>query len=167
MEEILGQLKVGGYFVAVCYDKNGNVKWTNFAKNLVVNVGLDDLLDVYLAAGTQTTTWYAGIKNAGAVAATDTLASHAAWTENTNYTGTRPQWTPGTVSGQSVDNSAAKATFAIDTDSQTINGALICSVASGTTGILFCAADFASAKSADSGDTIELTYTLSAADDGV
>jgi hypothetical protein len=34
-------------------------------------------------------------------------------------------------------------------------------------GTLWCSAQFATSKNVDSGDTIDLTYTLTSADDGV
>jgi len=157
---------VGGYFTVTCKGPDGRVKWVEVAHNLVTNVGLNHILDVILHAETQITTWCVGLKNAGSVAAADTLASHGAWTENSNYTGDRKEYVEAAASSQSITNSANKASFAIDTNSQTIAGAFLCSAATGTSGTLLCAADFASAKSADNGDTLEVTYTVSAADDG-
>jgi len=159
-------VRVGGVFEVTCYGPDGQVKWKDTAKNLVTNVGLNHILDVVLHGTTQITTWYVGLKNAGSVAAGDTLASHAGWTENANYTGDRKEYEEAAASGQSITNSANKATFSINADSQTIAGAFLASAATGTTGTLLCAANFASAKSCDNGDTLEVTYTLSAADDG-
>jgi len=158
--------RIGGTFEVVCFDKDGNEKWREVAHNLVTNVGLNHLLDVLLHGETQVSPWYVGLKNAGTVAAGDTLASHAGWTENSNYTGNRQEYVEAAASSQSVTNSANKASFSIDTDSQTIAGAFLASAASGTTGTLLCAADFSSSKSCDNGDTLEVTYTISAADDG-
>ena len=157
---------IGGKFIATCYGPNGEFKWNTQGHNIITNVGLDHSLDVILHGTTQTSPWYVGLKNAGAVAAGDTSASHAGWTENSNYTGNRQEYVEAAASGQSTTNSASKASFSIDTDSQTIAGAFLDSAASGTAGILLCVADFASAKAADNGDTLEVTYTISAADDG-
>lgn len=159
--------RVGGFFDVVCFRPDGSIKWRELAHNLITNEGLDHILDVVLHGESQVATWYVGLKNTGSVAAGDTLASHSGWAENTNYTGDRKAYVEAAASSQSITNSANKASFAIDTDSQTIDGAFICSAASGTSGILLCAADFSSAKSADDGDTLEVTYTISAADDGV
>lgn len=158
--------RIGGIFEVVCYGPDGREKWREVAHNLVTNVGLNHILDVVLHGASQTATWYVGLKNTGAPAAGDTLASHGNWTENDNYTGDRKEYDEAAASSQSITNSASKASFAIDTDAQTIDGAFICSAASGTSGTLLCAADFASSKSADNGDTLEVTYTISAADDG-
>jgi len=157
--------KVGGLFEVDCYDKNGNLKWQDTAKNLVTNVGLDHILDVVFHGSTQTATWYVGLKGTGTPAAGDTLASHSTWTENTNYTGDRQEYVEAASSSQSVTNSASKASFSITSDSQTIAGAFLASAASGTSGTLICVADFTGGdKSCDNGDTLEVTYTISAAD---
>ena len=115
------------------------------------------------------TTWYVGIKNTGSVAAGDTMTSHAGWTENQNYSeANRPAYNEAAASSQSITNSANPASFSINTDSQTIAGAFLASdnTKGGTTGTLICAVDFSSSRSADNGDTLEVTYTISAADDG-
>lgn len=158
--------RIGGIFEAVCFRPDGSIRWKNIAHNLITNAGLDHILDVVLHGSTQITTWYVGLKNTGNPAAGDTLSSHGGWTENAEYTGTRPEYVEAASSSQSITNSANKASFAITSDSQSIYGAFICSAASGTTGTLLCVANFSSAKSADNGDTLEVTYTISAADDG-
>jgi len=48
----------------------------------------------------------------------------------------------------------------------TVAGAFLASINTGTSGKLFCAADFSTSRSVDNGDTLNVTYTLSAADDG-
>jgi hypothetical protein len=157
--------KFGGYFTLTCIGPDGKIKWTELAKNLVVNEGLDHILDVVLHGTTPVSPWYVGLKNTGAMAAGDTQASHGNWTENANYTGNRQEYVEAAASSQSTTNSASKASFSIDTDSQSIYGAFLVAAATGD-GVLLCGADFASAKSADDGDTLEVTYTVSAADDG-
>ncbi len=63
-----------------------------------------------------------------------------------------------------MTNSASKATFSINATT-TVYG-IFCTTNStkgGTTGTLISATDFASSKGADSGDTLEVTYTVTAA----
>ena len=160
-------VRIGGIFEIVCKGPDGQEKWREKAHNLVTNEGLNHILDIVLGGDTQITTWYVGLKNTGAPAAADTLASHAGWTENTNYTGNRQEYVEGAAASQSISNSSNVASFAIDTNGQTIAGAFLASVATGTAGTLFSVANFSSSKSCDNGDTLEVTYTVSAADDGV
>lgn len=147
------------------YDKDGNLKWKERVDNIVVNVGLDDVLDKYFKGSTYTASHFVGIKNSGSPAAGDTMASHAGWTENVTYSqGTRPALTLGSVSGQSVNNSASRATYSIN-GTTTINGAFVTtnSTKSGTTGILYGVADFSVSRSLANGDTLYVTITLTAA----
>jgi len=164
--------KVKGIWEFVCRGPDGRIKWRDTIHNLVVDEGLNHILSSTLAAGTQITAWYIGITNASPVpAAADVMSSHAGWTENTNYTeANRQVWTPGAVSGKSVDNSASKAAFNINTNGQTIGGAFLVSnnTKGGTTGTLYsCGAFTLGNKSVDSGDKLEVTATFTQADDGV
>jgi len=119
--------KFGDLFYIECFDKDGNLKWTDTIKNLVVNVGLDDALDQYFKGSAYTAAHYVGLTDGTpTVAAADTMLSHAGWTEVTAYDeAVRQTLTLGAVSSQSVDNSASKAVFTIDTNSTTIGGAFI------------------------------------------
>jgi len=66
-----------------------------------------------------------------------------------------------------MTNSASKASFAVDTDTQVISGAFLCSVATTTSGTLLSEVMFTGGnKSADDGDTLEVQYDFTAADDG-
>lgn len=157
-----------GRWEAVCY-RRGNIVWVDHAKNIITNAGLDHLLDVTLSGGTQDTAWWVGlVDNSGftSFAAGDTMASHAGWTEFTTYTGDRKAWTDGGVSGQSVDNSASKASFAI-TGTATLKGAFLSAEESLNSGVLFAEVAFSATRDVQNGDTLEVTYTITAADDGV
>ena len=93
------------------------------------------------------------------------MASHSTWSEITAYTeGARPTYSHAAAASQQVTNSASKATFSINATA-TVYG-IFCTTNStkgGTTGTLISATDFASSKGADSGDTLEVTYTVTAA----
>jgi len=156
-------IAMGEYFFE-CYDKDGNLKWTDTAKNTVVSTGLQNMCGVGLdGTTTRYTTWYVGLKGAGTVLPGNTLASHG-WTEfaaGTDYTGSRPLFIPNTVATTAtpsqVTNSSSKAPFSILT-SITVAGALLCSVSTGTSGILFSAGDFATPRTVANGDTLQVTY---------
>lgn len=163
--------KAGGVFTVQCFDKDGNLKWTEENHNLVVNVGLQDMNTKYFTGSSYTATWYIGLYGAGSTnnpAAGDTMASHAGWTEVTAYSqATRPAATFGTATTADpsvISNSASPATFSIN-GTTTVGGAFLTSnnTKGGTTGILFSASDFQSPgdRSVVNGDTLTVTYTFS------
>jgi hypothetical protein len=162
-----------GVYKVQCHDAQGNLKWEADAPNLVVNEGLQDMNAKYFTGTTYTAAWYLGLYGAGASntpAAGDTMASHAGWTEVVAYSqATRPACTfgtPTTANPSVATNSASPATFSIN-GTTTVGGAFLTSnnTKSGTTGILFSAADFSAPgdRSVVSGDTLSVTYTLSLA----
>ena len=166
----LAKARAGGVYRVECVGADGKVKWVEEAHNLVVNEGLQNMVAAYLDAATQTTTWYVGLitgpGSGTTIAAGDTLASHAGWTEFTNYTGNRKTATFGTATTADpsvIDNSASPASFAITGAGGTVAGAFLASVATGTSGILFSASDFQSPgdRVVVSGDTLNVTYTFS------
>ena len=135
--------------------------------NLVVNQGLNYLLSAGLGAGSQISSWYLGLFQANYTpVAGDTAATFpGSATETTGYTaGARQGFTAGAVSGQSITNSASAASFTFNA-TLTIYGAFLASssVISGTTGTLFSAAQFGTAKSVVSSDVLLLTYSFAAA----
>jgi len=162
-----GDAQVIGHWTAICRGPDGNVKWRDEWENIVVNAGLDHLLDATLSAGTQITTWYVGLTDGTpTIAAGDTMASHAGWAEVTSYTeAARVTWVDGGVSNQSVSNSANTATFSINATA-TVGGAFLVSDATkgGTTGMLYAAGAFSGGdKTLGSGDTLDVTATFTSA----
>jgi hypothetical protein len=163
--------KAGGVFKVVCRDSEGQIKWTAETPNLVVNGGLQDMNTKYFTGTSYTATWYLGLYGASSTnnpAAGDTASSHAGWTEVTSYSqATRPQCVFGTATTADpsvISNSASPATYSV-TGTMTVGGAFLISnnTKSGTTGILFSAADFQSPgdRNVVNGDTLTVTYTFS------
>lgn len=151
-----------------CHDIHGNLKWSADFHNLVVNAGLDDSLDKHFKASAYTAAWYVGLTTGTPTfAAADVMSSHGGWTEYTTYSeANRQTLTLGTVSGQSVDNSASKATFSINGGGGTIGGAFLVTnnTKGGTTGILYGGGAFSGGnRSVIAGDTVTVTATLTAA----
>lgn len=158
----------GGVFTVQCHDKDGNLKWESIQPNLVVNTGLADMNNKYFSGSGYTAAWYLGLISGTAptIAAADTLASHAGWTEvpvTTGYTGNRKQLTFGsaTTADPSVISNGTAAQFAM-LGSYTVSGAFLCTVASGTSGILFSASTFEAPgdRTVVAGDTLNVTYTF-------
>lgn len=165
------KVKLGGVFDVKCFGPNGELKWQDRAKNLVVNEGLDYLLGILLKGSVASDPWYIGLTDGTPTTdAGDSLTgTHGGWTEVTAYTeGTRQEFVDDALSSQSVDNSSSKAAFSINSNSTTIGGAFLADDSTqGSNGTLLCAAPFSGGdKTADSGDTLEVQYTFSAADDG-
>ena len=163
-----GRVTFGGVFKVECFGPNGEKKWEADFHNLVVNQGLQDLNTKYFKGSVYTAAWYLGLVtgpgSGTTFAATDTLASKA-WTEDTNYSGSRKAVSFGTATTADpsvIDNSASPAVFNIN-NTTTVAGAFLASVASGTSGILFSAGDFTGGdKIVANGDTLNVTYTFSA-----
>jgi hypothetical protein len=150
------------FYEVVCVGPDGQEKWREGFWNLVTTAGKTDIIDKYLKGSAYTAAWYLGLKGSGTAAAADTMASHAGWSEVTAYAAaTRPAITWGTTSAGS--NTASAVSFSINA-SVTVAGAFTVtdSTKSGTTGTLYSAGDFAAARSAANGDTINVTPTLSA-----
>jgi hypothetical protein len=134
--------------------------------NLVVNEGLNALLDIMFHGGTQITTWYCGVfeGNYTPVATVTAATITSAATECTAYDeAARVAYDEAAASSQSITNSASKATFTFNA-TKTIYGAFLVSnsTKSGTTGTLFSAARFSAAKSVVAADQLLLTYTFTA-----
>jgi len=162
-----------GVYHMQCFDKDGNLKWEAECPNLVVNAGLQDMNNKYFLGSAYTATWYIGLYGSGATnspAAGDTMSSHAGWTEVVPYSqATRPACTfatPTTANPSVATNSASPAVYSINATS-TVGGAFLTSnsTKSGTTGTLYSASDFTSPgdRAVVSGDTLNVTYTLSLA----
>lgn len=160
----------GGVFHFKCYDKEGNLKWEDTAKNLVVNTGLQDMNTQYFTGSTYSASWYIGLVNASGYSAYDpgdTLASHAGWAETIAYSGgNRATATFGiatTADPSVIDNSGAVGVFSI-TGTVTVKGAFLCDTQDNTdnTGLLFSVSSFTGGdRSVISGDTLNVTYTFS------
>jgi hypothetical protein len=156
---------VGTRHTFECFGADGTLKWREEVDNLVVTEGLNALITNTFKTIPGSVTWYVGLKLAGSVAAGDVMNSHAGWTESSAYSeANRQTLTLGTVASGSVDNSASKATFSIN-GTATIAGAFVTSnnTKGGTTGTLYGATDFAAARSVISGDSLQVTATISVA----
>jgi len=161
--------RAGGVFHVECFDKDGNLKWKTSEHNLVVNEGLQDMNTNYFKGSAYTAAFFLGLVtgpgSSTTFVAADTLASKA-WTEFTNYSGARKPVTFGTATTADpsvISNSAAPSAFSISGAGGVVAGAFLCTVASGTSGILFSASDFTAPgdRTVVSGDTLNVTYTFS------
>lgn len=149
------------------YDSKGREKGQYQFRNLVVNQGKNDILEVYFHDGTATAaaSWFMGlIVDTGftGIVAGDTAASHGGWNEFTGYSqSTRPLWGQGAASGQAITN-ASPVTFDITSSGNLKGGFIITnSTKSGTSGKLWAAALFTAPVPVSNGDQMKATYNLS------
>ncbi len=157
-------------FHFTCVGADGQLKWQDSYKNLVTTGGKNDLLDKYFAGSAYTAAWYLGLislASYSAVAAADTMASHAGWLEAgaanapTYSQGTRPAVTFSAAAAGSKATSAASV-FSI-TGTGTVKGGFTTTISTkdGTTGILYSAGLFSGDRAVINGDTLNVSLTLS------
>lgn len=170
-----------GVYHVVCRDKDGNVKWEEQIPNLVNAVGKQLMLDTLLKGSSYTVVGpFLGLIGGASPTflAADTMASHAGWTEFTNYTvgGSAVRGTAvfgsATSSGLSpanVTTSAASAiVYTITGGGGTVSGCFLVtgsgasSTIGNTSGTLYSAGAFTTAKITTAGDTVSVTYSTTA-----
>jgi len=176
-----------GVYDAVCFDKNGNVKWTEKFPNTVTTQGKNAILNNFFSAGiggggpsantnANRFTWYMGLivsNGYSSIAVGDTHASHAGWLESgadgayaPGYSqSTRRKITFASASGGSKATSNA-VVFSINV-AGTIKGAFIANSAVKASGnasaVIYSAGLFTVGdKVVTAGDTLNVTYTASA-----
>ena len=166
------RIGAGGVFTVTCVGADGQEKWSDTFHNLVVNEGLQDMNSKYFSGVGYTAAWFLGLVtgpgSGNTYAATDTLATNPGWNElvpGTAYTGNRKTVTFGTATTADpsvISNSASPSSFAMLVNGTVVAGALLASVNSGTSGILFSVGNFTGGdKTVDSGDTLNVSYTFS------
>lgn len=164
-------MEVVGRYHCECFDADGNLKWTEDFNNLVTTIGKNEMLDLYLAGSAWTAgTAYMGLKGTGTAAAGDTLASHAGWSE-LNITSARVSVTFSSASSGSKASSGTVNHSITAAGPTTVAGVFLAvksaagtaasSTIANTNGTLFSAGDFSSSRSVVSGDTLQVTYTVS------
>lgn len=180
---VVGAESVGieGHYHVVCHDADGNLKWEEKFPNLVNAVGKQLMLDTLLSGSAYTTVGpFLGLISGASPTflAADTMASHAGWTEFTNYTvgGSAVRGTAvfssATSTGLSPTNVTTKTataiTYTITGGGGTVGGCFLVtgsgasSTQNNTSGTLYSAGAFATAKITTAGDTVSVTYSTTA-----
>ena len=166
MSEQLGAAKMHGVW-EVEHWRDGELLGVDISDNLIVDQGLNHLLDVVLHGTTPVSPWYIGIFEgnytpvAGATAASITADS----TESTAYTeSTRVAYDEAAAASKVTTNSASKATFTCNA-TKTMYGAFLASASakSATTGTLLAVTRFTTTRAVVSADILLVTYTITAA----
>lgn len=156
-------LKLAGKYFYECFDRNGKLKWKEETKNSITKEGLNHFIDVVLEAATPVAQWYVGIYTAYTGNVLDLTGGDVGGnlTHFTNYTGNRKAYN-GVRTGQTITNVLSKASFAI-LASGTIAGSFLANSASGTVVTLLSVDGFTTgAKAVSNGDTLNVTYELTA-----
>ena len=160
------KLLVGGSFHAELI-RDGEIIDAFDFDNIVVNEGLDSLLNISFNGASPITSWYVGLFQGNYTP----VPSDAAATIATNSTecsayaaGVRQLFVTVASTAQSITNAASRASF-VFTSGVTIYGAFLASTATinGATGVLMSAARFSTSRVVASGDELLLTYSFSAA----
>lgn len=123
---------LAGVFEVECRDKDGRLLWRDHARNTVATVGKNLALDTFLAGSAYTVTGpFMGLISStsfSAIAAADTMASHAGWLEAGSanaptYSGTRGTcaWSAASAGSKSL---SAALSFTM-TGSGTLKGAFL------------------------------------------
>jgi hypothetical protein len=169
------QAQAHGRYEVECIDADGKLKWREVIDNVVCTVGKNLMLDSALAGSAYTVVGpYMGLISSTsytAVAAGDTMTSHAGWLEGggTNaptYSGNRKTavWSAATAGAKSL---SAALSFAI-TSSGTVKGAFLnfgtgaVNTKDDTGGVLWSAGTFSTGdKAVVNGDTLNCSYSSS------
>jgi hypothetical protein len=168
----------GGVFHVQCLDKDGNLKWSDYIKNVVTDQGRNHMLGVQFRSVTQVTAWYIGLisslkgaNNYATVANTDTQASHSNWAQcNSNNAPNFSQTSNRLVKFATAATKAiasSNAAVCSITTSGTVKGAFLTTNpnksnlgAGPTTGFLYSAGLFSAGdKVVSNGDTLNVSYT--------
>ena len=159
-----------GHFDIKCLDNKGNVLWEDGFDNLLPTLGLNQLI----ASGVSSASFMGLISSVGftTLVAADTMASHAGWNEAQNtgtntppYGTVRPTITWSTPSGGIVNAGTSAFVF---TNGGTVEGGFIANgsgasaTVGNTGGVLFSEGTLATAQPVISGNTLQMTYTLTA-----
>jgi hypothetical protein len=174
-------LGIAGVYHVECRDSEGNLKWTEEFPNLVNAVGKELMLNTLLRGTSYSVTgpFLGLISGSGSTyAASDTMVTHAGWTEFANYTvgGSAVRGTAVFAAASStgstpsnVTTSAATAiTYTITGAGGTVGGCFLVlgsgasSTINNTGGTLYSAGNFTTAKITTAGDTVSVTYSTTA-----
>jgi hypothetical protein len=174
---------VEGAYHVVCHDQNGNIKWEETFPNLVNAVGKELMLNTLLrTSGTYTTVGpflgLIGTTSPTFGTGSDTMTSHAGWTEFINYTvgGSAVRGTAvfgaatstGSTPANVTTSTATAITYTITGAGGNVTGCFLVtgsgasSTLSNTGGVLYSAGAFGVPKTTTAGDTVSVTYSTTA-----
>ena len=174
-------LGIAGVYHVECRDSEGNLKWTEEFPNLVNAVGKELMLNTLLRGTSYSVTgpFLGLISGSGSTySASDTMVTHAGWTEFANYTvgGSAVRGTAvfavasstGSTPSNVTTSAATAITYTITGAGGTVGGCFLVlgsgasSTINNTGGTLYSAGNFTTAKITTAGDTVSVTYSTTA-----
>ncbi len=172
---------IEGRYHVECRDAAGNLKWEDSFPNLVNAIGKELMLDTLLSGVAYTTVGpFLGLISGATptFAAGDTMTSHGGWTEFIAYTvgGSAVRGTAAFGSASSTGatptnvttKTATAITYTITGAGGTVGGCFLVTgsgasaTLSNTSGTLYSAGAFGTAKVTTVGDTVSVTYSTTA-----
>jgi len=168
--------KLKGKWEIEVYDnkENMNLISKSEAHNILEDEGLNALLNIMLHGATQITTWYCVMFEDDFTPDGDETYAVPGYTETTAYDeGTRPEYNEAESTAKSTTNSANKAVFTMNAAKTLYGAALVGGGTDASTkgdtaggGTLLCAGKFAASQPVIDTNVVNLTYTVTSADDG-
>jgi hypothetical protein len=184
-EKLRDGAKYKGVFHIKVFDnrENMNLISESVGQNYITEEGCNAILNILLHTANKINTWYVGVFEDAGTPTPDTAWTYDNWcdTECTEWNGydegssgtNRLTWTPnGASSTGSITNSSAPAEYTSN-ETETLYGAVLVSVitngdhTSGTDKYCICCANFASPQPVVDDNVVQVTYTITADDDGV
>jgi len=172
---------IEGIYKIECRDAEGNLKWEESFPNLVNAVGKELMLDTLLTGVSYSVVGpFLGLIDGSSptFSATDTMSSHAGWTEFTNYTvGGSPvrgtavfgaATSTGSTPSNVTTSAATPIVYTITSSGGTVGGCFLVtgsgasSTQGNTSGTLYSAGAFLVPKVTTAGDTVSVTYSTTA-----
>jgi hypothetical protein len=174
-------IKAVGFYHVECYDKDGNLKWSEDAQNALMDEGEFAILDIALRGGTAPANWFIGLmKNTLTVlpAETSTLASlntagpyeltnasDAGYSarQQVNRDATASGWPTLSLNGGDYQATSKTVTWtATGNWADTVRWLFLTTIVTvgDTTGKLISLAQLSADRTLLSGDSLNITYNL-------
>ena len=163
--------KFKGIWLIEIFDKYGKFLSKSFSENIVTDEGLNHILNVVLHDTAKEATWFCECFEDDFTPDGDETYAVPGYTEWEAYDeGTRPEYDNAASAAKSTTNSANKAVFTANASKTLYGASLVSDNTKGDEvggGVLIVAGTFAVAQPVINTNVVNLTYTVTSADDGV
>ena len=155
--------------------REGKLLYSDTFQNSFTNEGLNHILNTVIAGSAAVATWYCVLSETNTAASTALTYAVPSFTETTAYDeALRPAYQEAPASAQSITNAGTVAVFTISATKTMYGAGLVGGGTAGSTkantaggGYLLCYSLAGTSRAVVDNDVINLTYVVSAADDGV